>query len=163
VAPTSWDGAGAFAARVLGERDPHLVLEGLAILARATGATPRVPAVLGDAAAEAREHLGAFTVADGADVVRAARLVRAAALGEAWTRHGTTLCAVAGDVLRPGLYELSDGATIAEALAAAGSVVDGVRVSTASVVSADGVATTDLAAPAPVALVAYHARRDPIC
>ncbi|HEX8953736.1 MAG TPA: SLBB domain-containing protein, partial [Polyangia bacterium] len=73
------------------------------------------------------------------------------------------LCAVSGDVLRPGLYELGERATIAEALAAAGGVVDGVRLSPASAVRADGVATRDLAAPAPLALVALHARRDPIC
>jgi hypothetical protein len=162
-ARAGWDGDGAFAARVLCERDPHLVLEGLAIVARAGGAAVKVPPALAEAAAEAREHIGAFTVVDGVDVVRAARLARAAALGDAWARHATILCAVAGDVLRPGLYELADGATIAEALAAAGGVVDGVRVSTASAVRADGVATKDLTAPAPVALVAYHARRDPIC
>jgi hypothetical protein len=135
-----WSGPGAFAARVLEERDPHLVREGRAIVERAGKR------------------------ADAVDAVDAARLVRAAQCGGEWLdRHATILCAVAGDVLRPGLYELLDGATIAEALAAAGGAVDGVRVSTASAFLADGVAITDARAPAPVALVAYHARRDPIC
>ncbi len=157
-------GAGAFAGRVLCERDPHLVIEGLAIAARARGGKLALPAALAAAAREARELVGEFRVADGGDAVEAARLARAASLGlPSWERHATSLCAVAGDVLRPGLYELSAGATIAEALAAAGGVVEGVRVSAASAVLADGVATTDLAAPAPAALVACHARRDPIC
>jgi NADH:ubiquinone oxidoreductase subunit F (NADH-binding) len=91
-------------------------------------------------------------------------LARAAACGLAWwQRHATRLCAVSGDVLRPGLYELGDGATIAEALAAAGGVVDGVRIAGAGFVLADGVVTRALDAPAPFALVAYHARREPIC
>ena len=128
-----WTGPGAFAARVLGERDPHLLREGEAIAERA----------------------GARV-----DAVNAARLVRAAQFGVEWLdRHATILCAVSGDVLVPGVYELGDGASIAEALAAAGGVVDGVRVSTACAVRADGVVTRDFAAPAPVALVAYHARR----
>lgn len=132
-----WSGAGAFAERVLRDRDPHLVREGEAIAERA-GTT--------------------------VDAVTAARLVRAAQHGLEWLdRHATVLCAVSGDVLRPGLYELAEGATIAEALAAAGGVVDGVRVSTAGAVLADGVATSDFAGPAPAALVASHAARDPIC
>jgi len=136
VRPT-WAGPGAFAARVLEERDPHLVHEGHAVAERA----------------------GARV-----DAVNAARLVRAAQLGVDWLdRHATLLCAISGDVLRPGLYELADGATIADALAAAGGVVDGMRVSTASSVLADGAATQDLAAPAPVALVAYHAGRARVC
>jgi hypothetical protein len=140
VVHTSWSGPGAFAARVLEERDPQLVAEGRAIAERAGG--PATPL----------------------DAVAAARLVRAAQHGAEWlAKHATRLCAVSGDVLRPGLYELSDGATIADALAAAGGVVDGVRVSEASVVLADGAATKDFTAPAPVALVAHHARRDPIC
>jgi len=90
--------------------------------------------------------------------------VRAAQHGVDWLeRHATILCALSGDVLRPGLYELGSGATIAEALAAAGGVVDGVRVATAGTLVADGTATTDLAAPAPAALIALHAARDPIC
>ncbi|MCU1277959.1 MAG: hypothetical protein JWM53_1505, partial [bacterium] len=162
VRRAGWDGDGAFAARVLCERDPHLVIEGLAILARAQGRKPAVSAALAAAAADARELIGEFTVADAVDAVGAARLARAAAYGaEWWDRHGTILCAVAGDVLRPGLYELSDGASIAEALAAAGGVVDGVRVSTARAVLADGVVTSDFAAAASVALVAFHARREP--
>ena len=135
VVRATWTGPGAFAARVLEERDPHLVREGHAIAERAG---TRV------------------------DAVNAARLVRAAQLGVEWLdRHATFLCAVSGDVLRPGLYELADGAPIAAALAAAGGVVDGARVSTARVVLADGATTEDLRAPAPVALVAYHARRAP--
>lgn len=134
VRPT-WSGPGAFAARVLEERDPHLVREGQAIAERA----------------------GARV-----DAVNAARLVRAAQFGVEWLDwHATLLCAVSGDVLRPGLYELGDHATIADALAAAGGVVDGLRVSTASSVLADGAPTHDLAAPAPVALVAHHSRRAP--
>lgn len=133
VARPSWTGPGAFAARVLEERDPHLVREGQAIADRAGTSV---------------------------DAVNAARLVRAAQFGVEWLgSHATVLCAVSGDVLRPGLYELGSGATIADALAAAGGVVDGVRVSTPSGVLADGAATTDPSAPAPVALVAYHARR----
>ena len=133
----SWRGAGAFAERVLRDRDPHLVREGEAIAERA----------------------GARV-----DAVTAARLVRAAQHGVDWLeRHATILCALSGDVLRPGLYELGSGATIAEALAAAGGVVDGVRVATAGTLVADGAATTDLAAPAPAALIALHAARDPIC
>ncbi len=136
VGAPPWRGAGAFAERVLRERDPHLVAEGEAIAARA----------------------GARV-----DAVTAARLVRAAQHGAGWlARHGTVLCAVSGDVLRPGLYELGDGATVTEALAAAGGVVDGVRVSTAALVVADGAATTDLTMPAPASLVALHARRDPV-
>ena len=132
-----WSGAGGFAERVLRDRDPHLVREGEAIAERAGSPV---------------------------DAVTAARLVRAAQHGAGWlARHATRLCAVSGDVLRPGLYELGEGATIAEALAAAGGVVDGVRVSTASAVLADGAPTTDLSAPAPSALVARHAARDPIC
>jgi hypothetical protein len=144
VAHASWSGPGAFAGRVLEERDPHLVAEGRAIAERAGK-----PAAGLDA---------------GLDAVAAARLVRAAQFGADWlARHATRLCAVSGDVLRPGLYELADGATIADALAAAGGVVDGVRVSEASAVLADGTAAKDVTAPAPVALVALHARRDPIC
>jgi hypothetical protein len=140
VVHASWQGPGAFAARVLEERDPHLVAEGRAIAERAGKPVAAL------------------------DAVAAARLVRAAQSGAEWlAKHATRLCAVSGDVLRPGLYELSDGATIAEALAAAGGVVDGVRVSEASAVLADGVASKDFTAPAPVAVVAYHARRDPIC
>src|SRR6185312_6674030 len=93
---------GDFAARVLCERDPHLVLEGLAIVARGRGTPLRVPALLADAAAAAREHLGAFDVhpgafdaGDGAELVQAARVARAAGLGGA---HDTILCAVSGDV-----------------------------------------------------------------
>jgi hypothetical protein len=167
VRRAGYDGDGAFAGRVLCERDPHLVIEGLAILARAQGRTLAVSAPLADAAAEARELVGEFVVAgqsEVVDAVDAARFARAAAYGaDWWDRHGTILCAVSGDVLRPGLYELSDGASIGEALAAAGGVVDGLRVSTASAVLADGVAGKDFTAPAPVALVAHHARRDPIC
>ena len=137
VVERRFGGAGAFAARVLGDRDPHLVREGEAIAER-----------------------GGATV----DAVDAARLVRAAQHGADWLRrHATVLCAVSGDVLRPGLYELGDRATLAEALAAAGGVVDGVRVSTAGTLVADGAATTDLAAPAPGALVVMHAGREPIC
>jgi hypothetical protein len=136
VRPT-WTGPGAFAGRVLEERDPHLVREGHAVAERA----------------------GARV-----DAVHAARLVRAAQFGVEWLdRHATLLCAVSGDVLRPGLYELADGATIADALAAAGGVVDGMRVSTAGALFADGAATQDLTAPAPVALVASHARRARVC
>jgi NADH:ubiquinone oxidoreductase subunit F (NADH-binding) len=128
-----WTGPGAFAGRVLEERDPHLLREGREIAAR------------GDAVV---------------DEIDAARLVRAAQSGLAWLEaHETVLCAISGDVLRPGLYELGAGATIAEALAAAGGVVDGVRTSTPGRMVADGVTTTDLAAPAPVALVALHRRR----
>lgn len=158
--PAGWDGEGAFAARVLCERDPHLVLEGLVIAARVQGKPARVPAMLAAAAAEAGELVGEVVVAtEGVDAVGAARLARAAQLGAAWERHGTVLCAVSGDVLRPGVYELSDGANIAAALAAAGGVVDGVRVSPAGALVADGVVTRDLDAPAPVALVALHSRR----
>jgi NADH:ubiquinone oxidoreductase subunit F (NADH-binding) len=87
-------------------------------------------------------------------VARAAGLAAGGA-----AHHATVLCAVSGDVLRPGLYELLAGATIAEALAAAGGVIDGVRVATPGTLLADGAPTTDLAAPAPVALVARHAGR----
>ncbi|MGZ3429148.1 MAG: SLBB domain-containing protein [Polyangia bacterium] len=164
VRRAGYDGDGAFAGRVLCERDPHLVLEGLAIAARAQGRKPQVSAPLAAAAAEARELIGEFVVVEAVDAVDAARFARAAASGAGWwERHGTIVCAVSGDVLRPGLYELADGASIGAALAAAGGVVDGVRVSTASRLLADGVVTRDLDAPAPVALVAYHARRDPIC
>ena len=132
-----WTGAGALAERVLRDRDPHLLREGEAIAERAGTKV---------------------------DAVTAARLVRAAQHGAEWLeRHATVLCAVSGDVLRPGLYELGEGATIAEALAAAGGVVAGVRVSTASAVLADGAPTRDFTAPAPAALVALHAGRDPIC
>jgi SLBB domain-containing protein len=137
VTGSGWRGVGAFAERVLRDRDPHLVREGEAIAERA----------------------GARV-----DAVTAARLVRAAQHGVGWLeRHATILCAVSGDVLRPGLYELGAGATIAEALAAAGGVVAGIRVATAGTLVADGEATTDVAAPAPATLVALHAGRDPIC
>jgi SLBB domain len=163
AAPGGFDGDGAFAARVLCEHDPHLVLEGLAILARAGGAGLRVPAALADAAAEARELVGDFAVGEGADLVHAARVARAARLGAdaapAAAAHATLLCAVSGDVLRPGLYELLGGATIGEALAAAGGVVDGVRVAQPGTLVADGALTGDLAAPAPAALVTRHAGR----
>lgn len=142
-------GDGDFAARVLCERDPHLALEGLAMVARGRGAGLRVPAALAEAAAAAREHLGAFEVGDGADVVQAARVARAAGLG---TAHETILCALSGDVLRPGLYELLAGATVGAAIAAAGGVVAGVRV-------AEAAASLDPAAPAPRVLVVRHAGR----
>ena len=166
--------AGDFAARVLCERDPHLVLEGLAIVARGRGTPLRVPALLADAAAAAREHLGAFDVhpgafdvdpgafdvhpgafdaGDGAELVQAARVARSAGLGGA---HDTILCAVSGDVLRPGLYELLAGATVAEAIAAAGGVVAGLLVAPPS-------PAHDLAAPAPRALVVTHAGRAQLC
>ena len=142
-----------------------LVAEGEAIAARAAAAASEGAAAASEGAAAASE--GAAAASEGAaavDAVTAARLVRAAQAGLDWlAAHSTVLCAVSGDVLRPGLYELPAGASIAEALAAAGGVIDGVRVSTASAVVADGAPTTDLAAPAPAALVAHHARRDPIC
>jgi NADH:ubiquinone oxidoreductase subunit F (NADH-binding) len=163
VGRPSYAGEGAFAARVLCERDPHLVLEGLALRARARGGPLAVSAALAAAATEARELIGEGTIVDAVDVVDAARLARAASCGvEWWDRHRTSVCAIAGDVLRPGLYELHDGASIGEALRAAGGVVDGVYVSSASAVLADGVGTRDLAAPAPSALLVRHARRAPL-
>ncbi len=62
-------------------------------------------------------------------------------------------------MLRPGLYELLAGATIAEALAAAGGVIDGVRFATPGTLVADGALGGDLGAPAPSALVVHHAGR----
>jgi hypothetical protein len=174
-----FDGDGAFAARVLCERDPHLVLEGLAMVARAGGVALRVPAALAEAAAVAREQLGEFAAGevDGATLVHAARVARAATLGAGAATldggaatldggaatldggHETLLCAVSGDVLRPGLYELLAGATIAEALAAAGGAIDSVRVATPGTLLCDGALGGDLAAPAPSALVVHHAGR----
>jgi len=168
--------AHAFAGRVLCERDPHLVLEGAAVIGRAE-ATPhlavRVPAAwidaraaLGRAAAEARDAdlAGELSCDRGVDPVRAARLGRAAQLGVDWyERHLTLVCAVSGDVLRPGVYELPAGASVADALAAAGGAVEGVCIATAARFDCDGETVGDAAAPAPRALVVYRSTRDAIC
>jgi NADH:ubiquinone oxidoreductase subunit F (NADH-binding) len=157
------------------ERDPHLVLEGAAVVARAD-ATPhlavRVPAAWLDAraaleraAAEARaaDLAGALSLDSGVDPVRAARLARAAQLGVDWyERHLTLLCAASGDVLRPGLYELPAGASVADALAAAGGAVDGLFSAPAARFGCDGEATTDAARAAPAALLVFVARRGPL-
>ena len=92
VAGGGFDGDGAFAARVLCERDPHLVVEGLAIVARGAGAPTRVPPALAEAATAAREQVGEFTVADvdGAAIVHAARVARVASFGNAPPRPVTT-------------------------------------------------------------------------
>ncbi len=105
---------------------------------------------------------------------RAAALVRVAAVatqplpGEDgfalayhwWSLHAPSLCAVSGDVLRPGVYELPLDATVADALAAAGGVIDGVRVAALGGYLADGVCARDAARPLPTALVVFNARRD---
>jgi NADH:ubiquinone oxidoreductase subunit F (NADH-binding) len=77
-----------------------------------------------------------------------------------WSLHAPSLCAVSGDVLRPGVYELPLEASVADALAAAGGVVDGVRVAELGGYLADGVLARDAARPLPTALVVFHARRD---
>ena len=117
---------------------------------------------LAEAAAAAREQLGEYAIVepagapggdeatvDTAALVQAAFVARAAGLAAA---HETILCAVSGDVLRPGLYELLAGAPVAAAIAAAGGVIHGLRV-------AQPHASLDLAAPAPPALVVRHAGR----
>jgi hypothetical protein len=105
---------------------------------------------------------------------RAAALVRVAAIatqalpGEDgfglayhwWSLHAPSLCAISGDVLRPGVYELPLAATVADALVAAGGVIDGVRVAELGAYLADGVIARDAARPLPTALVVFHARRD---
>ena len=77
-----------------------------------------------------------------------------------WSLHAPSLCAVSGDVLRPGVYELPLDATVADALAAAGGVVDGVRVAELGGYLADGVLARDATRPLPTALVVFHARRE---
>lgn len=74
--------------------------------------------------------------------------------------HATRLCAVAGDVLRPGVYELGAAATIADAVAAAGGAVDGPWLSGVGGYLADGEWGGELSRPAPAALVVLHRRRD---
>lgn len=87
-------------------------------------------------------------------------LARADLVGSGEGEHATRLCAVAGDVLRPGVYELRDGASVADAIAAAGGVVDGMLVADAGCFLADGVVADDASRPAPAALVVAHRRRD---
>jgi hypothetical protein len=123
---------------------------------------------------------GALAAPDGAwriAVADAARLARATAIatrdgdgapdddgvarGRAWwSAHATRLCALSGDVHRPGVYELPAAATVADALAAAGGVVDGARVAAFGAALADGAVVTDVAGAAPAALVVLNARRD---
>ncbi|MDB4968573.1 MAG: hypothetical protein JWN44_4262 [Myxococcales bacterium] len=169
--------ANAFAGRALCERDPHLVLEGAGVVARADG-TPhlavRVPASWIDARAAlqraaAEAHADGLTgelslVADGGvEPVRAARLARAAQLGVDWyERHLTVLCAVSGDIFNPGVYELPAGASVADAVAAAGGAVDGLCTAAAARFACDGEPATDPAGAAPSALVVFHARREPL-
>jgi hypothetical protein len=74
--------------------------------------------------------------------------------------HATRLCAVSGDVLRPGVYELLAIATVADAVAAAGGAVDGLLVATVGGYLADGEWGGDLARAIPTALVVLHQRRD---
>jgi hypothetical protein len=168
---------GGFGGRVLCERDPHLVLQGAAVVARGD-ATPhlavRVPAAwsvaraaVERAAADARaaDLIGDLALDRGVEPVAAARLARAAELGADWyDRHPTRLCAVSGDVLRPGLYELPADARAADAIAAAGGAVAGLLVAAVGYVLCDGETTTDTSRPAPAALVVFHAGREPaIC
>lgn len=167
-------GVGAFAGRVLGERDPHALLQGAVVHARAVG--DRVPALrvppewsaardaLDRAAVEARDAglIGEVAFDGDLDCVRAAAIACSARVGADWWRaHATRLCAVSGDALRPGVYELSPDATIADAVAAAGGVVDGVRTASRGTFIADGGLERDGTRAAPAGLVLLHGGRDP--
>src|SRR5262249_32129175 len=124
-------------------------------------------AALERAAAEARaaDLIGDLVLDRGVEPVAAARLARAAEAGADWyDRHPTRLCAVSGDVLRPGVYELPADARAADAVAAAGGAVAGFLVATIGYLVCDGETTTDTSVPAPAALVVFHAGREPaIC
>jgi NADH:ubiquinone oxidoreductase subunit F (NADH-binding) len=191
---------GDFRVRPLLERDPHLVLEGACLAARAAGAAvvrvhvregwsaAAAALTAAAAAASAAERVAGITLAvvTGAplpaagdftlDAEAAARLVRLVAVavapdvarasdGLARARafaaaHATRLCAISGDVHRPGVYELRADATVADALAAAGGVVDGMRVARLGATLADGALVHDAQAPVPGILVVAHAGRD---
>src|SRR6185312_6992459 len=121
---------------------------------------PAPPVILRDAGlpdqpleAAARRR-GAYAALDKVTAMQARELVAAVTGGygaASWRGAG----AFAERVLRDrDPHLVREGEAIAEALAAAGGVVDGVRVAAPGTLVADGVATTDVAAPAPAALIA---------
>jgi hypothetical protein len=179
---------GQFALRPICERDPHAVIAGMLIAARSARSTraslrlrqPWLEArralerAIADAVAAGLTADVTLTIVDGDAPAPADALAVTAELIVAlphilqrdlswWTSHPLRLCAISGDVLRPGVYELPGPTTVADAIAAAGGVVDGPRTSTVSSFLADGVAHTGarLDLPAPEGLIVAHARRDP--
>jgi SLBB domain/Respiratory-chain NADH dehydrogenase 51 Kd subunit len=166
-----WPEAAAALATAITEAQAADLLAGVAVAVEVAGSidapgdAPR-DAPGGDAAADEAAWL--LPAARAAALVRVAAIATQAPPGEDgfglayhwWSQHAPSLCAVSGDVLRPGVYELPLDATVADALAAAGGVIDGVRVAPLGAYLADGVLARDAARPLPTALVVFHSARD---
>jgi hypothetical protein len=180
---------GCFALRPILGRDPHAVLEGALLAAHAAHARhvvlelrrewARARQVVTAALAEAQraELTGEVTVEistsdDAAPAPEAGTLRIGTELAVVlphvlrngaswWQEHAPRLVSISGDVLHPGVYELPRAATVGDAVAAAGGVVDGVRFSTLGSFLADGVAhpAPEADQPAPSGLIVANARR----
>jgi hypothetical protein len=128
--------------------------------------------------ASSDEHDGEFHGSiEGAFVLgaaHAARLARASTIAAAgsdaddglarahawWPAHLTRLCAISGDVARPGVYELSVRATVGHAVGAAGGVIDGVRTAILGQAIGDGAWLNRDSRGLPTGLIAFHRGRD---
>lgn len=162
-----WPEAAAALATAVAEAQAADLLAGVAVAVEVAG-TIDAPGELSGGDAASDEAAWLLPAARAAALVRVAAMATQAPPGEDgfglayhwWSQHAPSLCAVSGDVLRPGVYELPLDATVADALAAAGGVIDGVRVAPLGAYLADGVLAGDAARPVPTALVVFHAARD---